>query len=252
MSPLFAGRSFLRRRLFSGLIWPGLAIFFFAACGGTDDVEYPALAVSLTNPDGNTAGTVRVYARFQNPVFDTEAILEQSTPSAQNTVQITPAALVSAMTQAQARGIPWPNSDTIAFNLIGLNPGGQAFASDFLLTRSGSDYRFQKTQGHPWVLNNGVLSGSLALSPPATNLRGQVGLVGETLGLDSIFISGSPFAAAVQADGSFLLPSLPPGIYALNALSRDSLVYTSQDSLNTDSSFTATGWNPAAIIWLSP
>jgi hypothetical protein len=223
-----------------------------AACGGTDDVEYPALAVTLTNTTGPTTGAVRVYAHFQNPVFDSIPVLDQPSLAGQTSIQITPTVLVNAMTQAHARGIPWPNQDSLIFNLIGLNQSTAAFAPDFLLLRSGSTYHFEKLRGNSWVLNKNVLSGSLPLIPPAVNIHGQVGTLGAQLKLASIFIPGSPYSATVQADGSFILPTLAKGIYPINALSQDSLFYTSQDSLNTDSTFSAGSWVPADIVWIVP
>ena len=59
-----------------------LACSLLAACfedpghGGTDDVDNPALTATLRASGGQgLAGTVRVFARYQNPVRDSQPVL---------------------------------------------------------------------------------------------------------------------------------------------------------------------------------
>lgn len=219
--------------------------------GGTDEVENPALTAVLADGHGGAAsGSVQVFARFQNPVKDAAPILSLA---ADGKAIITDSMLLLAMDSARIRGIPWKNRDTVAFNLMGTNAALEAFRGSYLLVRpAGGAYRFRRV--HPgeeaYPDGKGSLSTALTMLPPVLACRGRVGPRGLELGLKSVFIPGSSYAAQVEADGSFAFSRLAQGRYEVKAMDKDAKVYSSFDSLNTATEFVPSDWTEADIIWL--
>src|SRR4051812_19221137 len=86
--------------------------------GGYDDVENPAIRASLLDTLGQPygAGELRVYARYQNPGKDSLPVVERTVPAGTAAI-ITDSVLAAAMGEAKLRGTPWPNADTVEFNL---------------------------------------------------------------------------------------------------------------------------------------
>jgi len=236
-----------------------LALPLLFACedkvaGGYDDVENPAITVALTDGVAPGAGEVAVYARHQSPL-DNPLPLLTAASDADGMVVWHDTDIVKAMALAQTQGIPWPHPDTIAFNLTGQNAGSEAFQIDVELIRlSPTAYRFQRRDGTLIVTAGpkGKLPVTLPLKPAILNFAGKVGAAGEGLRLHSVFVSGSPYAAAVNADGGFTLPRLAAGSYELKAKSQEGKIYTSENALNTDSAFTAENWFEAEVIWIEP
>ncbi len=227
--------------------------------GGYDDVENPAIQVSLQDTLGKPfgAGEMRIYARYQNPGKDSTPVLEQTiAPGTAATVR--DSALISAMGRAQSRGTRWPSQDTVEFNLNATASGGEAFLGDFLLVK-GPDglHRFMRRSGGS-VLHadsKGVLAAIPVMAPPILNLRGNVGARGLQLALQSLFIPGSPYQAKITGDGSFTLARLARGKYDVKAVSLDGKVYTAADSLLADSASAAVeyapaDWSEADILWI--
>lgn len=87
--------------------------------GGYDDVENPALTLSLLDRAGTAygPGQVRIFARYQNPVADSLAVISLPA-SAEGMAEIPAHDIIAAMRLAQSRGISWPNADSIEFNVL--------------------------------------------------------------------------------------------------------------------------------------
>lgn len=219
--------------------------------GGTDEVENPALTAVLADGQGMAAsGSVQVYARYQNPLKDAAPILSLA---ADGKAKITDSMLLLAMNAAKTRGIPWKNPDTVAFSLVGTNTTLEGFRGSYLLARpAGGAYRFRRVQPgeEAYPDGKGSLSTAITMLPPALDYKGKVGPRGLELGLKSVFVPGSPYAAQVEADGSFAFARLAQGHYEVKAMDKDAKVYSSFDTLNTAAEFAPSDWTEADIIWL--
>ena len=242
------------RRLAKGLGASCLA-FLIAACadGGTDEVDNPALNVTLRSSGGEgLAGTVSVFARYQNPSRDSLPVL--TLPAGEKGGAVIPAeTLLAAMEAASLAGLPWKSRDSVAFNLVGSAGAQEAFRAEYLLLNdtAGGSLAFERIlppEGGPFP--GGSLSTSLPMNPAVQAYRGSVGADGVALGLDVIFVPGSPYKAAVAADGSFSFSRIAAGRYDVRALDGDGKVYGPADSLATDSAFAPEDWSEADIIWI--
>ncbi len=247
-----------------------LSVTFWSACsdprvaGGFDDVQNPALTLALQKTDGTASSDaeLRVFARFQNPTIDTIPLLERMVQSG-HTAVLTDSDLVQSMRAAVARGLVWPNGDTVEFNVQARNLAssdsalrGEAFVADFRLARSvGTVYQFSRSAGDlgtPSNLHLGNLAFTMTTKIPVPNFRGSVGTRGKELSLTSVFIPGSPYWCSVDTAGNFVFPRLAQGRFAVKSMSRDGKAYGAADSLNTSAAYTATDWSEANILWIKP
>lgn len=222
--------------------------------GGHDDVDNPALAVSLSDTLGRpyAAAEIRLYARYQNPGKDSVPMYVQSVPAAK-TLNIRDSLILAAMAATNLRGTPWPSQDTVEFNLSASSPAGETFLGDFqLLKGSNGAFRFQRRLPGSIVYpdDKGSLAVSPAMAGPVLNQRGSIGSRGLELKLKSVFIAGSPYHSPVAGDGSFAFPRLAPGRYDVKAVSEDAKVYTAADSLVTGSGYSPSDWSEADLIWV--
>ena len=253
----------MRLRLLSAL-----AALLCASCGdndlagGFDDVENPALTVSLRDTLGNAYGTgeVRLFSRYQNPGEDSIPLAVR-TVAGGTALSIRDTALTRAMALSHARGTPWPNKDTIDFNLVASNhaiasapaQAGESFLGGFRLIK-GADgvFRFRRLAGGYYTYPDakGRLEALPVMAAPIPNLRGRIGPRGMQLGLKSVFIAGSPYQAQVEGDGSFTLARIASGRFEVNAESADGKVYTAADSLITGAAFEPSDWSEADLIWI--
>jgi hypothetical protein len=243
----------MRRRLL-----PILAMWL-ACCGdermagGSDDVENPALHLSLLDSLNNPyrQGVLQVYARYQSPLSDSLPALSLPVNPQAATV-ITDSVLLEAMNLAKKRGIPW-NRDTLEFNVVAVSPEQEAFGGQFWLVKEKPGrYAFRRYLGKQTQFPNarGVLSGKMTVLPPVPDYRGQVGAKGLELDLQSVFIPGSPYHSPVAAGGGFALPRMAAGKYQVMGVAKDSTVFMALDSLDTDSAFAPSTWTEAEIIWI--
>jgi hypothetical protein len=220
--------------------------------GGYDDVENPAIRVSLTDAGGRPVGTayLGVYARYQNPVRDSLALVDFIASGSPLT--LTDSAVRAAFDTAKARGRNYPGRDTLEFNLYATAPGGEGFLEGFALIKRAAGWGFIRRTGGSIAYpdGDGLLASEPRLAAPVLGRKGNVGPRGLELGLKRVFIPGSPYAAALASDGAFAFAHLAPGRYELKAVSADDKVYTASDSLSTDADFTAADWSEAEVIWV--
>jgi hypothetical protein len=222
--------------------------------GGFDDVENPALTVSLRDTLGHAygAGEISLYARYQNPGKDSVPLIARAVPAGAS-VTLTDSVVLQAMAEAKLRGTPWPDHDIVGFNLVAKAAGGEAFLDRFILIkRLDGRFAFRRLlqDGTQEPDPKGILRVSPAMAAPATGFRGQVGARGLQLGLKAVFIGGSPYRAGIESDGSFALARLASGRYEVLAESGDGKVYAATDSLDTGAAYAPTDWSEAELIWV--
>jgi hypothetical protein len=250
---------------FRSLLLAAVLAALLAGCGdgrlsgGSDDVDNPALTVTLRSPNGLPygTGTAAVYARHHNPLRDSAPLLALPVPAG-GTISISDSSLLAAMEAAKIRGVPWPNRDSVEFNLVATDiPGqaasGEAFEGGYLLVRVGAaGFQFSRHQGGQirYPDGKGVLASAPNMAAPILESQGRVGSIGMEVGLKSVFVQGSPYRAEIAADGTFILARLAAGRYELNALSADGKIYTASDSLVTGEEFSPSDWSEAELIWI--
>lgn len=222
--------------------------------GGFDDVENPAIAVSLLDslqqPFG--AGEIRIYARFQNPWKDSLPLIDRSV-AAGTELTLRDTALVSAMDRAVARGTPWPSRDTLEFNILAAGAQAEAFLGGFRMIKTGKGrYHFSRQTGGTTIRagDKNVLELDPILAAPITRQRGNVGAHGLELGLRSVFIPGSPYRAKIDSDGAFEVPRMARGLYDVKSESDDSKIYSATDSLQAGTEYLPSNWSEADLIWV--
>ena len=222
------------------------------ATGGTDEVENPALTATLRDADGAAvAGTVQVYARFQNPLRDSLAMLDRAVGA--DGAEITSEDLLAGMDSSAKAGVPWTNRDSVAFNLVGTSGGKETFQAEYLLVKEASgNYAFKRLHpaegGDP--LSQGSLSTQLPLQRAVSGYAGSVGARGRELGLQTLFVPGSPYKAPIRGDGTFTIARIASGRYDVKAVDGDGKVYASLDSLSTGAAFAPEDWSEADVIWV--
>jgi hypothetical protein len=233
--------------------------------GGSDDVENPALTIALRDSTGSgIQGEVQIYARLQNPTLDSLPVLKVQ--AVQGLVTIHDTVLFAAMAEAKARGMAWPNVDTVAFNWVAQNPQaqGEAFVDGFVLVRLDAEHhRFAagSSGGNGLTIIGANAKGGLEVAAVLPEARsgvagnvGQAGQAAEGLGLSKVFVAGSPYVAAIGPDGHFAFARMAKGSYALKAQAEDGKVYEAPNLLNTDAAlpYIAEDWTEADLIWVAP
>jgi hypothetical protein len=253
-----------RARLLAGALpaCAGLACaLLLSACdlGGSDDVQNPSVVpepsvtVSLADGAGNPAGgTLNLYGRYQNPFKDSVPVLSMPVPG--DTAKLEDTLVAAAFARAGTRGTPTASADTLEFNLLAASASGEAFLGGYALIRrqAGWDF-FRRAEGRVWYPDGKRNLRTEARMPaPVLAQRGRIGARGLELGLRSVFVPGSPYKAALEADGSFTLARMAAGRYELKAISADEKIYTAADSLQAGTEYQGTDWSEADVIWVAP
>lgn len=222
--------------------------------GGYDDVENPAILVALSDASGKvpSAGALRLYARYQNPLLDSLPLLEVAGNG--DSLVVEDSAVRAAFARAQSLGIPSPGKDTLEFNLIAAAEGGESFLGGYALIKRTEGWGFIRRVGNEvdYPDAKGVLARTHRLAPPVMGQTGSVGAKGVELGLKSVFIPGSPYGALLAGDGTFGMARIARGRFELKSVSSDEKVYTAADSLEAGAGYTASDWAEADIIWVNP
>jgi hypothetical protein len=221
--------------------------------GGYDDVENPSILVAVADSTGLSAGagTVSLYARFQNPFQDSLPILALP---AKDSLRLRDSTVREAFARARELGIPFPSVDTLGFNLIAIAPSGEAFLDGYALVRKADVWAFRRLSPGSVAYPDaqGVLSSRPILRAPVLGQRGQIGPKGMELGLKRVFVPGSPYKAELAGDGSFVIARIAAGRYELKAVAGDDKIYTALDSLAAGTDYQASDWSEADVIWVTP
>jgi hypothetical protein len=229
---------------FSIFILPFVLAGVLAGClGGSDGVENPKLTLDYRVDDGAAATAVRVslYEKHRDPVIDSAPLARKT--FADGKAEWTPEALDSALGGAR--------DTTLDFNAVAVSGDREAFSAGYRYKRKGDRAGFSRlpAEAGPEEGGYGSVSETLALPKAVSGFIGKLGGQGAALGLDYVFIPGSPYHGPV-AERMFLLPRLSPGVFDLVGADQDSAkFFRSADSLNTaDTAFTAKTWGEITFV----
>jgi hypothetical protein len=222
-------------------------------CGGSDGVENPKLEMQFRPSDGAAAMPMRVslYGKSANPVEDSLPLLSKDIAGgakAEFSVEEMDAAIRIALAR-RGRADSGERDTTLDFNVVASAPDREAFVGGFSFRRAGQKVGFTRLEG---TANGGYggYSGVFALPRAVKGFSGRLGLYGVKLGIDYIFIPGSPYHASIDKDSSFTIGSMSAGNYGIIGADRDSSqLFASGDSLNTsDSDYSAKVWTTILVV----
>lgn len=229
----------MRSRLVAGTL---LCAAFFGCLGGSDGVENPKLTLDVKRDDGTSLAyaDVSLFPKDRDPVKDSVPLLERT--FLQGKVELTPASMDSVL----------GTKDTVLdFNVVALSDDREALSLGYRYTRAGNRAGFSRVPAVAGAQGGGYgsVTETLLLPQAVQGFAGRIGGQGAALGLDYVFIPGSPYHGSV-ADQGFLLPRLAPGVFGLVGVDRDSAkAFLSADSLNTaDTAFTAKAWGEITFV----
>jgi hypothetical protein len=221
--------------------------------GGSDGVENPKLELEFRPDDGSAeAGRVSLYGKGMDPMKDTLPLLTKSFTGG-SPVSFTPEEMDSALRLSAIRhgkDTAALADTTVHFNLVAATTDKEVFVGGFSYRRKGSGVGFAKADGSA-AGAYGAVKRSFGLPKAIKAFSGRLGLQGIKLGIDYIFIPGSPYRANISMkDSSFTLSQMSPGTYGIIGADEDSsLLFESTDSLSTsDTSYSAKAWGAITFV----
>lgn len=230
-----------------------VAIFTLTGClGGSDGVENPKMELNFSPTDGSAAaGRVSLYGKSMNPVQDSTPILTKEFTGG-TYVEFTPEEMDSALHRIladQGKDTTALKDTTLHFNVVAKADDREAFVGGFSYRRSGDVVGFAKTEGSAQSAY-GRFKSAFNLPKAVKGFSGRMGIYGITLGIDYVFIPGSPYHASIGKDSSFTMARMSEGTYGIIGADKDSsLLFESSDSLNTsDTAYSAKAWNTIVFI----
>lgn len=252
-----AGKAFGRRMSrFASLPYVLLsAIAVLSGClGGSDGVENPKMELELGfRPDDGSAasGRVSLYGKNLNPVEDSTPILAKDF-SGGSSVSFTPEEMDAALRQVMARNGKDTSSlkdTTLHFNVVAAAGDKEAFVGGFSYRRAGKTAGFADLDAFKSG-KFGAFKKTYGLRKAVKGFHGRLGIQGISLGIDYIFIPGSPYHASVKKDSSFTMAQMSEGTYGLIGADKDSaLLFESTDSLSTtDTAYSAKAWSTITFV----
>jgi len=224
--------------------------------GGSDGVENPKFEVEMRSQDGAAplAGRIAVYVKDQNPMRDSVPLLEMTVPAngkAAFTPQQVDAAIAAKLKALCLCASPAIGPDTLLeFNLVAVSGSREALAGKYGYRRAANRAGFADLSAvEADKAGFGSITQSLRLGNAVTDYPGKVGGRGLTLGIDYLFVRGSPYKTEITGN-AFAFPRLSTGIFEVVGVDRDSSAYfRSLDSLDTGApEFSARDWE--GIIFL--
>jgi hypothetical protein len=235
----------------AGLGWAAL---LWGCLGGSDGVENPKLELEFRPEDGSAVlvGRMRIYGSDRNPVRDSIPVLEKAFPG-RPLISVTAREMDSALRSDLARrGRNADLGDTVlAFHVTATSGERETFLIGFRY-RSGEKRGFARGAPEAPIssLRFGDYRETSSLPKAVVAFPGKVGDIGAVLGIDYVYIPGSPYYSSVAGDQSFVLPRLAEGIHALAGVNADvDSAYLAADSLQTaDSAFTGKNWDAITFI----
>lgn len=236
----------------------GLAWALLTAClGGSDGVENPKMELRFAPGNSQaSAGQVRLYSKYRNPARDSLPLLAKSF-SGSGAVSFTSEEMDKAIArELRLRGVVPKDgrADTVlAFNVVASTPDREALVAGFRYLRQGSRAGFARVVAPDTSVAQGAFKGLSETYPlplAVLDFKGRLGKAGAELGIDYVFIPGSPYLSTVDANRDLAFQRLPQGIFGLVGADQDSSLYFSAaDSLNTaDTAFVAKSWDPITFI----
>jgi hypothetical protein len=227
-----------------------VAALLVGCLGGSDGVENPKMELQFSPEGGGAAaGRVSLYAGNLNPALDSTPFATKDMIDGKVTFQPEELdAVVNRALAAAGKDTSVPKDTILRFNVVASANDREAFVGGLAYRRAG------KTAG--WTrYENGVAGafGSLAKSfilPKAVPFTGRIGRSGALLGLDYVFIPGSPYHSPIAKDSTFSLARMAPGSYGIIGADKDSAhYYESDDTLSTaDTAYSAKAWSTVFFI----
>lgn len=224
---------------------------FLSGClGGSDGVENPKLDMAFRAEDGTfpAAGRVSLYGKNLNPVTDSTPILAKDFSEFAQ-VSFTPEEIDGAIRTRLSLNSTALMDTTLEFNLVAVSGDREAFLEGFEYRRQGVKVGFARVvgTGDPGF---GTVRDTYGLTKAIRNFSGRIGLQGAVLGIDYIFIPGSPYHSRIDRDSTFTLPRMSAGTYGLVGADQDSSKYfASSDSLSTaNTDYSAKAWDVITFV----
>ena len=226
-------------------------ITFLGGClGGSDGVENPKLEMDFKAEDGSfpAAGRVSLYGKNLNPVTDSTPILVKVF-SGKAQVSFTPEEIDGAIRTRLSLNSTALKDTLLEFNVVAVSGDREVFVEGFKYRRQGSRVGFARVVGNSETAF-GPLHDTFGLPNAIHNFSGRIGMQGSVLGIDYIFILGSPYHSRIRGDSSFTLARMSAGTYGLVGADQDSSKYfASSDSLSTaDTAYSAKAWDVITFV----
>jgi hypothetical protein len=227
------------------------AVALLSGClGGSDGVENPKMDLEFRGEDGAAlSGRVSLYTGNLNPAVDASPLLSKDFTggAAVITDEEMDAALNKALA-AKGKDTTTAKDTTLYFNMVTVSGDKESFQGGFAYRRTGKTARFGKGEG-------GAVSFLIEYKKrfavkKAVPFSGRLGRAGSVLGIDYVFIAGSPYHAAIGKDSTFTVTKMGQGSYKIFGVDKDSAqFFESNDSLSTtDSSYSAKDWGTIPVI----
>jgi hypothetical protein len=221
--------------------------------GGSDGVENPKMELDFQPSEGAAVpGRVSLYGKNLNPAEDDTPILAKDMP-ADGIVSFSPEEMDAAVRRILARNGKDTSAlkdTTLNFNVVATAGDKEAFVSGFSYRRAGAVAGFAKIEGSkPGPF--GSFKSRFRLPKAVKGFSGRMGIYGIGLGIDYIFIPGSPYHADIdRKDSSFTVPQMGEGSYSVIGADKDSAqLFESTDTLNTtDTAYSAKTWSTITFI----
>ena len=231
----------------------GMVASLLGCLGGSDGVENPKLELQFQPEGGPSAlsGRVSLYGKGMNPVEDSLPLLSKGFAAGSKVAFSVEEmdSVIGLSLARQGRDTAGFKDTTVSFNLVASGEGHEAFLGGFSYRRQGDKVGFARLEGASGAAY-GNYSAAFKLPKAVKGFSGRMGLYGIKLGIDYIFIPGSPYHANVRPDSSFTIGQMSAGSYGIIGADRDSSqLFESSDSLNTaDSSYSAKAWKTILLV----
>lgn len=242
-------RMFLRLQSIPYLALAASALL--AGClGGSDGVENPKFNLELHGEDGAAlSGRVSLYGGNQDPAENAAPLLAKdfAAGSAEFSPEEIDAALDKAMA-AQGKDTSGIKDTTLHFNVVAASGDKEAFLGGFAYRRTGKTVGFGR--GASGKYSFGRVYKQRFGVPKAVPFQGRIAGGGALLGIDYVFIPGSPYHSAVAKDSTFKVAKMGQGSYNIYGVDKDSaLFFKSNDTLSTaDTAYSAKDWGTVIFI----
>lgn len=229
----------------------GTAALLAGCLGGSDGVENPKMDMDLEFRDEGGAavsGRVSLYGGNLNPAVDSMPLLTKDFTG--GTANFTSAEMDAAVNRTLAlkgKDTSSAKDTTMHFNVVAVAGDKEAFLGGFAYRRAGKSVGFGKDEGGAFTF--GAYKQRFGMQQ-AVPFSGRIGKQGAVLGIDYVFIPGSPYHSAIAKDSTFKMTKMGQGTYKMYGVDKDSaLIFKSNDALSTaDTTYSAKDWGAITFI----
>lgn len=229
----------------------GAAALLAGCLGGSDGVENPKMDMDLEFRDEGGAavsGRVSLYGGNLDPAVDSMPLLTKDfTGGAANFTSAEMDAAVNKALALKGKDTSLAKDTTLHFNVVAVSGEKEAFVGGFAYRRAGKTVGFGKDEAGK--ISFGAYKNRFGMLK-AVPFSGRIGKQGAVLGIDYVFIPGSPYHAAIAKDSTFRMTKMGQGTYKMYGVDKDSaLIFKSNDTLSTsDTTFSAKDWDAILFI----